>query len=69
VVLVLGATVASGALTWRMCVRPMLRGQGCRRASAPLEIASVDIARAQEIAALREEVRSLRAVQLEHAAQ
>ena len=54
------ATVLSGAVTWRFCLRPMRDGQHCDMASTPAtEPRTRAESRAAEVAALRAEVGEL----------
>lgn len=55
------ATVLSGGLTWRFCLRPMRNGGHCGASPGPVseDDAGASAARATEIAALRAQVREL----------
>jgi hypothetical protein len=56
----LGATVLSGAVTWRFCLRPMRNGQHCDMSAASGTAGGVQSKfRADEVEALRAEVREL----------
>lgn len=56
----IGATMLSGAVTWRFCLRPMRSGQHCGMSSAPAGVSDVQAkSRAGEVEVLRAEVREL----------